>query len=167
MPIREVKLYPNKCLRKEAQPVEDFEDEELASLVLDLQETCVAYRAQGLSAPQIGVDKRVFVINVGDEFRTFINPEISDKDGTVLGKEGCLSFPMISEIIERAEDITVTAKNVVGEEFVISADGLEAVAIQHENDHLDGVLFLDKVSPLKRRIALKKLSKLKKRYGVK
>jgi peptide deformylase len=167
MPLREVKLYPNDCLRKKAQTVEDFEDEEIAALVIDLQETCVAYQAQGLAAPQIGVDKRVFVINVGNEFRTYINPEITEREGTIESKEGCLSFPTINEVVKRSEDITIKAKNVVGEEFVVSADGVEAVAIQHENDHLDGVLFLDKVTPLKRRFALKKLAKLKKRYGVK
>ncbi len=167
MTIRKIQFYPSKTLEQKSVPIEDFESKEFTTLVQDMKETCKAYRAEGVSAVQVGALKRVFVIKMEDgEFRVFVNPEITEMDGKVSNKEGCLSFPGVVEFVERAEDIVVKAQDETGEEFTVAADGMEAIAIQHENDHLDGVLFIRRVSPLKRRLMLKKLSKMKKKYNI-
>ncbi len=167
MTIRQVQFYPSKVLEKKSVPIEDFESKEFTTLIEDMKATCKGYRAEGLSAVQIGVHQRVFVVRMEDgEFKVFANPEITDTDGKISNKEGCLSFPGVVEFVERAEDITVKAQDEFGEEFTVSADGMEAIAIQHENDHLDGILFIHKVSPLKRRMMLKKLAKMKKKYNI-
>ena len=167
MTIRKIQFYPSKSLEQKSAPVKDFEAEEFTTLVQDMKETCKAYRAEGLSAVQVGVHKRVFIVKMEDgEFKVFANPKITEMDGKVSNKEGCLSFPGVVEFVERAEDIVIKAQDETGEEFTVAADGMEAIAIQHENDHLDGVLFIQKVSPLKRRMMLKKLTKMKKKYNI-
>jgi len=166
MPVIPVLQYPDKALTQLSTPVEDFEDEEFINLIDNLRDTCAAYRGEGIAAPQIGVNKRVFVIGIDkDAFKVYVNPELVDSDGKEMNKEGCLSFPGIVEFVERAEDVTVKAQDELGVEFTVSADGVEAIALQHELDHLDGILFITRMSPLKRRYALKKLSKLRKRHG--
>lgn len=167
MTIRKIQFYPSKSLEKKSSPVEDFEENEFTTLVQDMRETCKAYRAEGLSAVQVGVHKRVFITKMEDgEFKVFVNPEIMEMDGKVSNKEGCLSFPGVVEFVERAEDIVVKFQDETGKESTVAADGMEAIAIQHETDHLDGVLFISRVSPLKRRMMLKKLTKMKKKYGI-
>ncbi|MCA9597549.1 MAG: peptide deformylase, partial [Myxococcales bacterium] len=114
--------------------------------------------------PQVGVGLRIFVIDIADEdepsdLRTFINPEITKTDGSQMWNEGCLSFPGVSEEIKRAERVVVRALDAKGKPFELEADGLLAVAIQHENDHLNGVLMIDKLSALKKRRMGRKLAK--------
>jgi peptide deformylase len=118
----------------------------------------------GLAATQIGVAKRIFVIDIATEdepsdLRVFINPEILETDGTLAWNEGCLSFPGVTEDIKRAERVRVRALDADGKPFELQAEGLLAVAIQHETDHLNGVLMIDKVNALKRRMMGKKLAK--------
>ena len=163
MAIREILEYPDPRLREVAKPVSEV-NEEIRRLAEDMAETMYAAPGVGLAAPQVGVLWRIFVIDVAaedepSELRTFINPEIIEKDGSQTWNEGCLSFPGVSEEIKRAETVKVRALNEHGESFELEADGLLAVAIQHENDHLDGVLMIDKLSALKRRMMGRKLAK--------
>jgi len=163
MALREILKYPDPRLREIAEPVEHVDDE-IRALVEDMAETMYAAPGVGLAATQIGVNKRLFVIDVAGEnepsqLRVFINPEILELDGVQMWNEGCLSFPGVSEEIKRAERVKVRALGVDGQPFVLEADGLLAVAVQHENDHLNGVLMIDKLSALKKRMMSRKLEK--------
>ncbi len=155
MAIRTILRYPDKRLRIKGAPVTAFDDS-LRALVDDMAETMYAAPGVGLAAPQIGVSLRLFVIDIaGDDepskLQVFINPAFLKKVGEIAWEEGCLSFPGIHEEIERAEKVTVQAQDVHGNSFELDADGLLAVALQHEYDHLEGTLMVDRVSLLKRR----------------
>ncbi len=170
MAIRPILTYPDPRLREPAKPVDTF-DEELKVLVADMAETMYDAPGCGLAANQIGVDKRVFVIDVADEdepsdLKVFVNPEIVSKDGNQSWREGCLSFPGVSEEVKRAKTVVVRAQDAEGNAFQLEADGLLAVAIQHENDHLDGVLMIDKFNALKRRMIGKKVARSVSEAGV-
>lgn len=165
MAIREILKYPDPRLREVAVRVESVTDE-IKQLVDDMAETMYAAPGCGLAATQIGVNKRVFVIDVAgedepSELRVFINAEIFETDGAQTWNEGCLSFPGVSEEIKRAERVKVRALDRDGRPFELEADGLLAVAIQHENDHLNGVLMIDKLSAIKRRVMSRKLARAK------
>jgi peptide deformylase len=157
MAIRRILHYPDKRLRNSAKDVTRF-DAELRQLVEDMAETMYAAPGVGLAAPQIGVAMRVFVVDVaaGDDapsdLRTFINPTLLAQEGQVEWEEGCLSFPGIHEQVERAERVKVRAQNIEGKHFELEAEGLLAIAIQHEHDHLDGKLMVDHLSLLRRRL---------------
>ncbi len=156
MAVRPILHYPDPRLREPGKTVTDF-GPELQELVSDMAETMYAAPGVGLAATQIGVDQRVFIVDTatGDDepsdLRVFVNPEIVELNGEILFNEGCLSFPGATEEIERAERVKVKAQNEKGEAFELEADGLLAVAIQHENDHLDGKLMIDKLGVLRRR----------------
>lgn len=155
MAIRRILSYPDPLLREPAKPVEVVDDS-IRALIADMAETMYAAPGVGLAANQIGVLLRIFIIDIAEEdapsdLKVFINPEISELEGVQLWQEGCLSFPGVSEEIKRAERVRVKALNEFGEPFEMDADGLMAVALQHENDHLNGVLMIDKFSALKRR----------------
>lgn len=161
--VLEILEYPDPRLREVAEPVEAVTDE-IKKLVEDMAETMYDAPGCGLAAPQVGVGKRIFVIDTaGDDepsdLRTFINPEIFELNGEQTWNEGCLSFPELSEEIDRAERVKVRALDANGKQFELEADGLLAVAIQHENDHLNGVLMIDKVSILKRKLMQRKMQK--------
>ncbi len=163
MAIRTILHYPDPRLREVAKPVTEVTDE-IRTLIQDMAETMYAAPGVGLAATQIGVAHRVFVIDLASEdepsdLRVFINPEITETQGTQTWPEGCLSFPGISEDIESAAEVTVKALDEAGEPFELSADGLLAVAIQHEHDHLEGKLMIDRVGMLKRRIIHRKMLK--------
>lgn len=160
LPILE---YPDPRLREVAKPVKVVDDE-IRSLVDDMAETMYAAPGCGLAATQVGVDKRVFVVDIATEdepsnLMVFINAELFDLEGTQTWNEGCLSFPGVSEEIKRAERVRVRALDREGKPFELEAEGLLAVAIQHENDHLNGVLMIDKLSALKKRMMSRKLGK--------
>jgi peptide deformylase len=162
---REILKYPDPRLREVAKPV-DAVTPEIQALVDDMAETMYESNGCGLAATQIGVNQRVFVVDCAGEdepsdFRVFINPEIVATDGDQLWNEGCLSFPGVSEEIKRAERVRVRALDRAGVGFELEADGLLAVAVQHELDHLNGVLMIDKLSALKRRMMGRKLAKAK------
>ncbi|MBN1655416.1 MAG: peptide deformylase [Deltaproteobacteria bacterium] len=168
MAVRQILHYPDKRLRIPCKPVTAFDDE-LRSLVEDLIETMYHGRGVGLAAPQIGVSKRLFVVDVANneedapsEIRVFINPQIIEREGRVVWNEGCLSFPGIHEDIERAERIKAAAYDAAGERFELEADGLLAVAIQHESDHLDGTLIIDHISMLRRRLVNRTMKRQEK-----
>jgi len=155
--VRTILHYPDKRLRQPAQKVTQF-DAELERLLSDMAETMYAAPGVGLAAPQIGVALRIFVVDIAtgaeqpSDFRVFINPEILDTEGHITNEEGCLSFPGVHEDITRAERIRVRAQNARGESFELEASGFLAVAIQHENDHLNGKLMVDHLSMLRRRL---------------
>ncbi len=161
--LREILKYPDPRLREVGKPVDSVTDA-IRALVDDMAETMYAAPGCGLAATQIGVPLRIFVIDVATEdessdLRVFINAEIVELEGTQTWNEGCLSFPGVSEEIKRAERVKVRALDRNGSLFELEADGLLAVAVQHENDHLNGVLMIDKLSALKKRMMSKKLAK--------
>src|SRR5712671_1884427 len=163
MAIRSILQYPDKRLRVRAEPVPQVTPE-VALLIEDMKETMYAAPGCGLAAPQIGVALRLFIIDTAGEdepsdLRVFINPEIVAREGKAVWEEGCLSFPGVHEEIERAAKVTVRATNERGEVVELATEGLLGVAVQHENDHLDGVLMIDHMGTLKRRLALRKLKK--------
>jgi peptide deformylase len=159
--IRTILHYPNPRLREKANPVTEVTPA-IAALIEDMAETMYAAPGVGLAATQIGEPHRIFLIDIAGEdepsnLMVFVNPEIVDKQGTQCWEEGCLSFPGVSEELERAAKVKVRAADRDGKTFEIEADGLLAVAIQHENDHLDGVLMIDKMGLLKKRMVHRKL----------
>ncbi len=154
--------FPDERLRKKAAPVETV-DADIGKLVDDMFETMYEARGVGLAATQVNVHKRVIVIDVSEEKKSplcLINPEILAKDGIEETEEGCLSVPGFFETVKRAEHIKVRALNRDGEFFEFEADDLLAVCVQHEIDHLEGKLFVDYISPLKRQMIKKKLNKI-------
>jgi peptide deformylase len=163
MAIRTILHYPDPRLRHKAQPVAQVTPE-IERLIEDMAETMYAAPGVGLAATQIGEPHRIFIVDVAAEdepsnLLVFINPELVRQDGEEQGPEGCLSFPGITEDIKRAKRVTVRAIDRQGKPFELSADGLLAVAIQHESDHLDGVLMIDRMGVLKKRIVQRKMQK--------
>ena len=161
MAILDILHFPDQRLRNLAKPV-DAVDDSVRKLVDDMFETMYQAPGIGLAATQVNVAKRVVVIDISEEHdqpMVFINPEILDKEGEETMDEGCLSVPGVYETVKRAEKIRVRALNRDGESFELEADGLLAVCIQHEIDHLDGKLFVDYLSNLKRQRIRKKLEK--------
>lgn len=164
MPVLDILEFPDERLRTRAKPVEAVTDE-IRQLVDDMFETMYAAPGIGLAATQVNVHQRVVVIDISrekDQPLCLINPVIVAKDGIEQHEEGCLSVPGIYETVERADHIKVEALNRDGEKFVVETGDLLAVCIQHELDHLDGKLFVDYLSPLKRNRIKKKLEKQKK-----
>jgi len=153
--------FPDRRLRRVAKPADEVTDTE-RQLAADMLETMYAARGIGLAATQVNEDIRLVVMDLSesrDEPRVFINPEIVDRQGSQTCEEGCLSVPGIYAEVERAEKVRVQALGLDGEPFELEADGLLAVCIQHEIDHLDGKVFVDYLSPLKRRMVEKRLRK--------
>lgn len=134
-------------LRKIAAPVERI-DKKLVRFLKDMAETMYAADGVGLAAPQVGVSKRVVVIDIGDGIYELINPEIVKKEGSVIGGEGCLSVPDYEGEVERAEYVECEFTDRKGQRMILQANGLLAVAVQHELDHLDGILFIDKAQSI-------------------
>lgn len=156
--------FPDRRLRKQAVSVESIDDS-IKQLAADMLETMYAEGGIGLAATQVNVQKRVIVIDLSEEKNapmTLINPEIRDTQGCEEMQEGCLSVPGFYETVERAETIDYQYLTLDGEVEQARADGLLAVCIQHEIDHLDGKLFIDYLSPLKRQRIQKKLEKQEK-----
>lgn len=160
----EVLHFPDTRLRKKASPVEII-DTEIKILAADMLETMYAEGGIGLAATQVNVRKRVVVIDLSEQHDNpmcLINPEIIESVGTEQMQEGCLSVPGYFDLVERAEKVTLHYLNLDGESIEVDADGLLAVCVQHEIDHLNGKLFIDYLSPLKRQRLRKKLEKQEK-----
>ncbi len=161
MPVLNVLTFPDERLRTKAQPVTNIDDS-IRALVADMFATMQAESGVGLAATQVDVHQQVIVMDVSDKQdapMVFINPKIVEQRGTKINEEGCLSVPNNYAKVERAEWVKVTAHNEHGIEFTIEAEGLLAVCIQHEMDHLQGKLFVDYLSGLKRQRIMKKLEK--------
>lgn len=173
-----IHTYPDPILKKVAEDVTDFDDD-LKKLCINMLYTMYHAPGIGLAAPQIGISKRIFVIDVdysreetaedsgeyvlGDfNPQIFINPVISDKQGEIAYQEGCLSLPGVFEDVKRFENIVVNYQNTDGENKSIKATELLSICIQHENDHLDGIVFIERLSALKKNFFRKKLIKAKK-----
>lgn len=161
MAILDILRFPDPRLRNKAKPVTEI-DSEIKKFVDDMLETMYSASGVGLAATQVNVAKRVVVVDVSesrDEPLCLINPEIIEKDGVEESEEGCLSVPGYYEKVKRAEHIRVRALDRDGNQQEFEADGLLAVCVQHEIDHLDGKLFVDYLSSLKRQRIRKKLEK--------
>ncbi|MEW5966224.1 MAG: peptide deformylase [Pseudomonadota bacterium] len=158
--------YPDPRLHTVAKPVKAVDDR-IRTLVADMAETMYAAPGIGLAATQVNVHERVIVIDISethDQLRVFINPEIVAQSGTEESEEGCLSVPGIFDKVKRAERVTVRALDRDGKPFELHADGLLAVCIQHEMDHLMGKVFVDYLSGLKRNRIRTKLMKLAREH---
>jgi peptide deformylase len=165
MALLEILKYPDPRLRTVAKPVAEVTDE-IRQLIEDMLETMYAAPGIGLAATQVDFHERLLIIDITEDKTQplcFINPEILEMSGSMENDEGCLSVPEVYESIERAEHIRVKAQDKNGQEFELEAEGLLAVCIQHEMDHLEGKLFVDYLSQLKRSWLKKKLSKARKR----
>lgn len=164
MAIRPVRIYGDPVLRQKAAPVETFDDT-LRALAADMFETMRAYRGVGLAANQVGVLQRILVVEVpiqeGETLSlALVNPELSDRKGSVVDEEGCLSIPGLFDDVRRAERLHVRALDLDGKPIEFEAAGYVARVLQHEVDHLDGVLFVDRLSLLKRQFLRKPLDAL-------
>lgn len=164
MSVRPVRIYGDPVLRARARDVLEFDDT-LRALVADLFDTMAAYNGVGLAANQVGVAQRVFVVDVPHEDGSHdrfavVNPALDQKRGKEKGEEGCLSMPGILEQVQRATSVRVRGLDEHGKPLERVVTGYLARAIQHETDHLDGVLFTDRLSPLKRQFLKRDLDAL-------
>jgi peptide deformylase len=164
MPVAKIRTYPDPILQVKAAEIENI-DGRVVDLAEDMAETMYAAPGVGLAAPQVGVSERLIVVDVRNTegtkgLITLINPEIIEAEGRVVEEEGCLSLPGITENVSRAERVVVRGHDLNEQEQEIEAAGLLAVALQHEIDHLEGILFIDRISRLKRGIIQRKMRKL-------
>lgn len=144
MALRKIALQGEECLTKVCRPVTEFNDR-LHTLLDDMAETLEDAGGVGLAAPQVGILRRVVVIDVGDGLVELVNPVITNASGTQCGREGCLSLPGRQGIVTRPDKVTVQAQDRKGRPFEMEAEGFFARAVCHELDHLDGVLYIDKM----------------------
>ena len=146
MALRNIRIEGDEILRKKCRKVEKI-DKSIITLIQDMAETMYKADGVGIAAPQVGILKRMFLVDIGDEngLMVFINPEILEVAGSQCGDEGCLSVPGESHEVERPNYVKVKALNEKGEEFILEAEELLARAVCHENDHLDGILYIDHV----------------------
>ena len=156
--ILEIKKYPDPVLKKKSEPVEVF-DEELAEFVKDLFAAMHAHDGVGLAAPQVGVLKKIAVVEYEGKSYVLINPKVIDQKGTQESEEGCLSFPGIYANVLRPQWVKIEAQNEKGEIQTLEGEDYVARAFLHEMDHLSGKLFIDYLSNLKRNAIKKKISK--------
>jgi peptide deformylase len=161
--ILDIRVLGDPVLRKETAVVESVSDE-IRELIKDMFETMYAAEGIGLAAPQVGRTERVTVMDVAGAKYALINPEITARQGSIRGEEGCLSIPEVFGEVERATAVTVQALDEQGNEIVIEGTDLLARCLQHEIDHLHGKLFVDYLSMLKRRAALAKWEAVKADY---
>lgn len=173
--------YPAPILKAIAKPVTEFDDK-LRALIKDMLYTMYNAPGIGLAAPQVGVSLRFFVIDIwfdrdavtlpdGTETHrlsnfqpmVFINPVFKNKEGMVVHEEGCLSVPGVYEDVKRAETVTVDFQDMYGNHHSLDADELFSICLQHENDHLDGIVFIERLNPLKRQLVEKKFLKQQKK----
>ena len=165
MAVRKIVRYGDPVLREISKPIEKI-DESVKKLVQDMFDTLHKANGLGLCAPQVGVNLRVFIVDLTQvdfdaEPLVLINPKIIDKKGEMTGEEGCLSFPGLYFDVTRAEEVVVEFQDLEGNHKRINARGLAARAMQHENDHLDGVLFIDSLTAAKRDLFSGRLKKIK------
>ncbi len=162
MAILEIKEYGEPILREKALPVEKVTPE-ILNLIKDMVETMYTDSGVGLAAPQVGISKRIILVD-GEEdgLIVLINPMIIKSEGEVVAEEGCLSFPNIYSQVKRSSNVTIKALNENGDPIEITKEGLTARALQHEIDHLDGILFIDRIGRTERQVLLNKLKKKKR-----
>ena len=156
MSIKPIRLFGDPVLRAPADPVTDF-DAELRKLVADLTDTMRDAPGVGLAAPQIGVGLRVFTYYVDDDLGHLVNPDLDLSDEQETDDEGCLSFPGLAYPTKRAFGVVAKGFDMHGEPVTLTGSGLLARCVQHETDHLDGVLFIDRLDPEQRKLAMKEI----------
>jgi peptide deformylase len=161
--LLEILKYPHPGLKKKCEKVERI-DEEVRKLICDMRETMYHASGIGLAACQVGISRRIIVLDVSPldperDFFALINPEVICEEGEIEFEEGCLSVPDCSEKVKRREKVRVRGLSPEGEEIEVSGEGITAVALQHEIDHINGLLILDRISRLKREIYRNKLKK--------
>lgn len=164
MSIRKIIKYPDPVLRKKAQAVASF-DNGLHTLVEDMADTMYDAPGVGLAAPQVGESIQVIVLNISSdddkqEFIPLINPEITESEGNQVDEEGCLSVIDLTSNVKRKKKIRVNYQDIHGKQHEMEAEDRMAIILQHEIDHLHGILFIDHLSPLKRNLYKKKLKKI-------
>lgn len=164
MAVRPIRIYPDPVLRVKCPPVERF-DPELRSLAADMVETMHDAPGVGLAAPQVGVELRLAVVDLSvgkdpEQLLVLVNPEVLEEEGEATEVEGCLSLPDLTDKVDRPHWIRVRARNLAGETFEVEAEDWVARAILHEIDHLDGVLFVDRLRGLRRERARRQLRRL-------
>lgn len=168
MPLLPIVHYPDPVLLSVGKPVGDNAfDDKLETLVADMFETMEKAGGVGLAAPQVGISKRLFVMDTPredgeNERHVLINPEIIHLEGEQVGDEGCLSFPGLFQVVKREMRVIARAQNVKGDAFELDVTNLAARCILHETDHCDGIVFLDRMTPLKREMAKRKIKALQK-----
>lgn len=170
MALLTVRTFPDPILKQKAKPVEVF-DQNLAALAENMLETMYASNGIGLAANQVGILKQMVVVDIfsGDEDlgqrdpHVFVNPKIVQKDGKTAYEEGCLSVEDFTAEVQRAEQITLHYQDVQGQSHQLEAEGLKAICLQHELDHLNGILFIDHLPLLKQKMVKKRLAKLAKK----
>ena len=172
MSILPILIHHHPVLRKKAEVISEmpsFPNSELPQLIADMFETMYDAPGIGLAAPQVGVSKRLFVIDVGEREdgshlgkHVFINPEIIEATGKTTYEEGCLSLPGVNGVVERFAEVTVKFINAAGQEDTLLAKGLFAICIQHELDHLNGILFPDRIKGIRGQIVKKAMERLAK-----
>ncbi|OPY76192.1 MAG: Peptide deformylase 1 [Syntrophorhabdus sp. PtaU1.Bin153] len=162
MAYREIRTYPDPVLRKICSPVDEITDD-VVKLCNDMTETMYLAQGAGLAANQVGVSLRLFVVESGtkkqDKPIILLNPVIVEQDSEEIAEEGCLSLPKFYEFVKRAQKVLVRAIDLKGQTFEMECEGFLARAVQHELDHLNGVLFIDHLSPIKRDLFKKKYMK--------
>ncbi len=166
MAVLEIRKYPDRVLKQKAVPVASV-DRELQALIDDMIETMYAAPGVGLAAPQVGISKRLAVIDVSTKgsqmpLLVLINPVLLEMEGSIEFEEGCLSLPDFTSKVTRAATVVVRAMNREGKEIELETEGLLAIALQHEIDHLDGTLLIDRISPIKREFFKKRYRKAHK-----
>ena len=170
MALLEIVKYPAEGLKKPSSPVEKIDDS-IRKLVSDMIETMYDAPGVGLAAPQVGVNKRVIVADASDDDGEksgpliIINPEIVSKEGDTVFEEGCLSVPDFTAEVDRAERVRVRGEDGEGNPVDIETGGLLAIVLQHEIDHLDGILFVDRIGSVKRDIFKRKFKKASRQAG--
>ena len=166
MPLRRILTYPEPALKEQAQPVQNI-DGRIDTLVHDMLDTMYAAPGVGLAAPQVGVSERVIVLDVdhenkGKHLLKIVNPVIAEREGEIVWEEGCLSVRDYVAEVKRSARVLVRGYTPDQQEIAVEGTGLLAVALQHEIDHLDGKLFLDRISRLKRDLYRRKLKKMER-----
>jgi len=164
--VLKIVKYPEPVLSQPGEPVTEFDDD-LRKFVADLFETMYKAQGIGLAAPQVAVSKRITVVDLsmGKDLKqklVLINPEVIEREGKQYEEEGCLSFPDIREKVSRAAKVRIRAQDEQGKWFEMDGEELLSRAFQHEIDHLDGILFLVRMSPLKRDLNLRKIRKMQR-----
>lgn len=163
MAIRKIYQYPESVLRKPTEKISTF-DKDLKSLAEDMAETMYDAPGIGLAAPQIGESLKLIVVDTSKldddkDYMALVNPEIVEHEGNQLDEEGCLSVPELTSKVKRFKKVTVTYQDLDGKDLEMTAEDRFAVVLQHEIDHLNGILFIDHLSPLKRNLYKKKVKK--------
>lgn len=167
LPIR---LYGDPVLRKRAEKIEEI-DEDIKKLAQDMLETCKETKAVGLAGNQVGVTKRILVvdranINLNEEPLIVINPEVIETEGEEMNEEGCMSVPGPFEEVRRPHKVKIKGMNLEGKEITVEGEGLLAKVLMHEIDHLNGLLFIDHLSSIRRQLLSKKLREISKKGSV-